>query len=175
MTLDPGRPSADEHLPYFSRYIDLVPDGGIVAQLASQLEPLLSRLAGLSQAQALHRYAPDRWSVLEVIGHLCDVERVFSFRALHLARGDASALPGFDQDVWMRGVDWNDRRLADVLAEWRAARAAALGVFEHLSAEAWSRRAVVSGHALTPRACAYIMVGHVRHHVRSLEETYGVL
>ena len=173
--LNPGRPTTAEHLPYFSRYIDLVPDGSIVTQLEAQLQAEFAVLEALTPEQAKHRYAPDKWSVLEVIGHICDTERVFSYRALHVARNDPSPLPGFDQDVWMQNVDWTGRTLHDVMLEWRGVRSATLGLFSHLDEQAWTRHGTVSGNALSPRACAYIIAGHVRHHMNIFKEHYGVL
>jgi hypothetical protein len=172
---DPGRPAADEHLAYFARYIDLVPEGHVVAHLQVQLEPCLKALGALTDAQATHRYAPGKWSVLEVIGHIVDTERVFSFRALQGARGDLSPLPGYDQAAWLHEEDWRDRRMPDVLLEWRAVREATVQLFANLSTVAWSRRANVSEHVLTPRACAYIIAGHVPYHWRVLHEVYRVV
>ncbi|MDX2004275.1 MAG: DinB family protein [Meiothermus sp.] len=169
------RPDPSEHLPYFSRYVDLVPEGDIVQMMETEFARVLSRLSALTPAQARYRYAEGKWSVTEVVGHICDTERVFTYRALHAARRDPSPLPGFDQAQWAGEVDYASRDLPDVLNEWRTVRAASISLFGNLSAEAWSRRATVSGNALTPRACAYIIVGHVLHHLKGFENDYGVL
>ncbi len=172
--MNPQRPTQAEHLPYFSRYIDLVPDGDVVLQMQTQLEPILEKLRKLSPEQASHRYANDKWSVLEVLGHLSDTERVFTFRALHFARGDTSPLPSFDQESWLKNVDFATRDLNSLLLEWQGVRQAAVSLFSHLSQTAWLRSGVASGHAMSPRACAYIIVGHLIYHQKLLLEHYGL-
>jgi hypothetical protein len=175
MSVNPGRPTSEEHLPYFSRYIDLVPDGDIIARLEADFERLFALLNTLTPDQARFRYAPDKWSVLEVIGHLSDTERVFCFRATHTARGDATPLPGFDQDTWNAHVDFASRDLPGLLLEWRSVRASSLSLFAHLDAAAWTRRTPISEHPTSPRACAYIIAGHALYHERFLRDVYGVL
>ena len=172
--MNPQRPNPNEHLPYFSRYTHLVPDGDINTFLETQFEPLNQALLHLSPEQAQYRYAPDKWSILEVIGHLSDTERVFTFRGLHIARGDPSPLPGFDQDDWMKNVDFSKRNLSDLLLEWRGVREAAISLFSNLEHEAWVRQGIASGHTMTPRACAYIIVGHAIYHQQLLREKYGL-
>jgi hypothetical protein len=170
--MNPQRPSNAEHLPYFSRYIDLVPEGDINTILEAQFAPLEAKLLALTPVQTQHRYAPEKWSVLEVIGHLSDTERVFTFRALHIARGDPSPLPGFDQDTWMQHIDFATRDLKTLLLEWRAVRMAAISLFSSLNSAAWTRIGTASDHAMTPRACAYIIAGHLMYHQTLLCEKY---
>ena len=172
--MNPQRPNPNEHLPYFSRYIDLVPEGDINILLETQFELLHQALANLSTEQAQFRYAPDKWNVLEILGHLSDTERVFTFRGLHIARGDPSPLPSFDQDTWVKNVDFSNRNVADLLLEWRGVRASAISLFSSLENEAWVRQGIASGHAMTPRACAYIIVGHAIYHQKILGEKYGL-
>lgn len=172
--LNPGRPEASEHSAYFSRYIALVPEGSIVVLLEQEFERVYTLLSTLTPQQAQHRYAPEKWSVLEMIGHICDTERVFAYRALHAARKDPSPLPGFDQDQWMENVEFASRTLPDLLEEWRGIRSASIGLFSNLSAEAWLYQVKVEQNPLTPRACAYIIVGHVIYHLHKLRELYGV-
>jgi hypothetical protein len=173
--MNPNRPTAEEHLPYFSRYIDLVPEGDINTLLETQFEPLYENLKNLSLEQTQFRYAPSKWNVLEVLGHLSDTERVFTFRALHIARGDPSPLPGFDQDTWLQKVDFASRDLSSLLLEWHGVRTATISLFSSLDSAAWLRRGVASGHAMTPRACAYIIVGHAMYHQQLLREKYGLV
>ena len=173
--LNPGRPDPSEHIAYFSRYISLVPEGPIVRLLAQDFERMDSLFGTLTPQQAQHRYAPGKWSALEMIGHICDTERVFAYRALHAARKDPSPLPGFDQDQWMENVDFASRTLPDLLEEWRGIRSASISLFANLSAEAWLYRATVSQNPMTPRACAYIIVGHPIYHMQKLKELYGLL
>ena len=132
------RPDPSEHLPYFSRYIDLVPDGDIVELLEGEFPRIEALLSSLTPTQAQHRYAEGKWSITEVIGHICDTERVFSYRALHAARRDPSPLPGYNQAQWAGDVDYASRDLSDVLSEWRTVRAATISLFSNLSQEAWS-------------------------------------
>jgi hypothetical protein len=175
MAIHPGRPNPDEHLPYFSRYIDLVPDGEVVALLESDFERLFRALQGLTPEQTRHRYAPGKWSVLEMIGHVSDTERVFAYRAAHVARGDRTPLPSFDQDVWNANAGFSERDWRSVLLEWRSVRSASLSLFSNFSAEAWQRRTPISGHPTSPRACVYIIAGHALYHERRLEEDYAIL
>ena len=175
MPHDPGRPSADEHLPYFSRYIDLVPDGEIVAQLEAALAADFAALSALPPDQRHHRYGPEKWSVQEVIGHLSDAERVFAYRALRIARGDVTPLEGFDEQTWMRHVNFDARDWPDLLEEWRAVRAASLGLYRSLEPEAWVRIGTANNHATSVRALAYITLGHELHHRALLCERYGVI
>jgi hypothetical protein len=172
--MNPQRPSNTEYLPYFSKYIDFVPDGNINTILETQFVPFEEKLLALTPDQTQHRYAPDKWNVLEVIGHLSDAERVFTFRALHIARGDPSPLPGFDQDTWSKHVDVTTRNLDSLLLEWRGVRMATISLFSSLDSAAWTRIGTASGHALTPRACAYIIAGHLLHHQALLREQYGL-
>jgi hypothetical protein len=173
--LNPGRPDNSEHPAYFSRYIDLVPQGSVVQLLQEEFERTTALLSILTPQQAQHRYAPGKWSVTEVIGHICDMERLFAYRALHAARQDPSPIPGIDQDVWMEQTNFASRALPDLLDEWRGVRLASSSLFSNLSAEAWGYRAKVEQNPMTPRACAYIIVGHPTYHLQKLKERYGVL
>jgi hypothetical protein len=178
MPSDPGRPASAEHLPYFSRYIDLVPDaleGGIVTHLAREFAATSAVLSQLSSEQAQQRYQADKWSVLEVLSHLSDTERVFSYRALHCARHDQSPLPGFDQDAWAAYSSVEGRDLASLLTEWQHVRAAALDLFAYLAPAAWLYQTTVSNHVMTARACAYIIAGHELHHKKLLQAQYGIV
>ena len=170
MAHDPGRPDADEFADFYGRYIALVPDGDIV----SRLETGFTALNALTPEQAGARYAPGKWSVLEVFGHLSDAERVFSYRALRFARGDPTPLPGFDENAWVPNADFGARDLRGVLNEWRSVRGATVTLFSSLSAEAWSRRGVASGNVVSVRALAYTIAGHELHHLKVLEERYGL-
>lgn len=174
MSYDPGRPTAAEHLPYFSLYTNLVPDGGAMAQMETGFTQQLERLSALSADQVRHRYAPDKWSVLQTIGHLSDGERVFTYRALRFARGDTTPLEGFDEATWMRGVDFDDRDLQALLEEWRSVRMAALSLFQSLSPEMWLRQGTANGHITSVRALCYMIAGHELHHMKLLRERYGL-
>jgi len=168
------RPVAAEYAPYYGRYIDKVPDGDLLRTLEDQGRETQAVLAGLSEAKALHRYAPGKWSVKEVVGHVTDTERVFSYRALRFARGDATALPGFDENAWVPAGSFDARSLADLAAELDAVRRATLALFRGLDAAALARRGTASDNAVSVRAIAWIIAGHERHHVALLHERYKV-
>lgn len=168
------RPVAAEYAPYYGRYIDKVPDGDLLRTLEDQGRETQAVLAGLSEAKALYRYAPGKWSVKEVVGHVTDTERVFSYRALRFARGDATALPGFDENAWVPAGSFDARSLADLAAELDAVRRATLALFRGLDAAALARRGTASDNAVSVRAIAWIIAGHERHHVALLHERYKV-
>jgi uncharacterized damage-inducible protein DinB len=168
------RPAAADYDPYYGTYIDKVPDGDLLRTLESQARETQALLAGLSDAEALHRYAPGKWSIKEVIGHVTDVERVFSYRALRFARADATALSGFDENAWVPAGNFDARFLRDLAAELDAVRRATIALFRGLDAAALARRGTASDNAVSVRAIAWIIAGHERHHVGLLHERYKV-
>ena len=135
-----ARPEADEHAPYYAGYINQVPEGDILDHLSTQVERTLSLLAGVTTEQAVLRPAPDQWSINEVICHVADTERIFSYRALRIGRGDTTPLPGFNQEPYVEAADANTRPLADLLAEFAAVRQATIWLFRSLPEAAWDRR-----------------------------------
>jgi hypothetical protein len=168
------RPAAAEYDPYYGRYIDKVPEGDLLRTLEAQARETQALLAGLSDAKALHRYAAGKWSIKEVIGHVADTERVYSYRALRFARADATALPGFDENAWVPAGNFDARPLADLAAELDAVRRATLALFRGLDAAALARRGTANDAAISVRAIAWIIAGHERHHVALLHERYKV-
>jgi uncharacterized damage-inducible protein DinB len=168
----PLRPEAHEYAPYYERYVSLVPDADLVETLERQGAETLALLRGLSEEQGAHRYEPGKWSVKQLVGHVNDAERIFSYRALAIARGDTQALPGMEQDEYMAGVDFDARTLSSLADEFESVRAATLHLLRHLSPEAWARRGTASDNEVTVRALAYIIAGHEAHHVRILRERY---
>jgi hypothetical protein len=169
ITTAPDRTEAAE---YYFTYIDQVGDGDICRILDVQLAETLRLLQGISEDQSSHRYAPDKWSIREVLGHLNDTERLFVFRAFWFARGFDSPLPSFDQNVAVSTAGADARSWSTHVEEFRAVRAATLAFFQNLPADAWARRGVASGNAFTVRALAYVAAGHVAHHLRILRERY---
>jgi DinB family protein len=167
-----GRPQPGEYDPYYERYIALVPPGDIVAVLERQVPETSSLLISRGAQRADFRYAPDKWSVKEVVGHLCDTERILSYRALRIARGDQTPIEGFEQDDYVPNGKFGQRSLADLLAEFADIRKATLDLFRHLDAQAAARRGVANKKEITARALAYIIAGHELHHRRILEEKY---
>lgn len=168
----PARPADTEYNRYFQPYVEEVPDGDLLVTLAEQRDSTAAVLAGIPDAKAGFRYADGKWSIREVIGHVADAERVFAYRALRFARGDSTALPGFDENAWMPEAGFDSRSLADVAAELRAVRESTLALFRSFSADAWLRSGGASGHSVSARALAWILAGHERHHMRILAERY---
>jgi hypothetical protein len=167
------RPDPTEAAEYYFTYIRQVPEGTEICELLdAQLGTTLSALRSISEERSLYRYAPDKWSIREVVNHINDTERVFAFRALWFARGFASPLPSFDQDVASVGASANQRSLSSHIDDFQGVRAGTLSLFRNLPDEAWMRRGVASGNTFTARALAYIAAGHVTHHLTLLRERY---
>jgi hypothetical protein len=167
-----SRPTADETIPYYFTYINLVPDGQIVDTLQSQHADIHALLGSVSDAQAGASPAADEWSIKQVIAHLSDAERLFAFRALWFARGEQSELPGMEPGPWVAITAANARSLGDLLTEFDQVRAASISLFANLDASAWERRGRASGSVVSVRALAWIIAGHELHHNRSLREQY---
>lgn len=168
----PGRPQPNEAASYYSTYIDRVASDDIVAVLATQLEETLVFLSEISEEQSLHRYASGKWSMRELLGHVNDSERVFMFRALWFARGFQDPLPSFDQEIGFVAAESDKVSWASHVDEFRAIRSATLAFFRNLPADAWLRSGIASDSPFTVRALAYIVAGHVSHHLAILRERY---
>ena len=165
-----GRPGPDEVAEYYRRYLEYVPAGSLLSTLDRQLEETFRVVESIGDPD--HRYAPDRWSVKEVLVHLADTERVLAYRALRIARGDTTPMPGFEQDDYIVAADLEHRTVDGIGAELRAIRAATTALFRELSDEALLRRGTASGVTFTPRALAWVIAGHELHHRVILEERY---
>src|SRR5215208_1043152 len=168
------RPRTDEHAPYYAHYIALVPDGDLVELLRTQQQETVGMLRAVNDAQGLYAYAPGKWTIKEVIGHLCDAERIFAYRALRFARDDAQALTGFDENTYVPAGRFNDRRMSDLLDEFEAVRAATIHLFRHMDDRELARRGTANSNPVTVRAIAYIVAGHEPHQVKLLRERYGL-
>jgi len=166
------RPAPSEYVPYYETYISKVPQGDLLNVLEDQGRETQQLLAGLSDAKALHRYAPGKWSIKEVIGHLADTERVFCYRALRFARADDTPLPGFDEKAWTPAGRFDTRSLKDLAGELDAVRRATIALLSGMDAEALARRGTANNNPITVRALAWIIAGHERHHVAILRERY---
>ena len=164
------RPSGNEYAPFYAGYIAAVPDGDLMALLED--EETRALLSGLSDADARRRYAPDKWSVKEVVGHIADTERVMAYRALRFGRGDPTPVPGFDQEVFVRGASWDDRSLESLLDDLSGVRQATLSLLRGFAVDAMTRTGMASGAPVSVRALACIIAGHERHHLRILRERY---
>src|SRR2546427_4524529 len=170
----PGDPAPEpsEYVPYYETYLSKVPKGNLLTLIEDQRRETQQLLSGLSEAKALHRYAPGKWSIKEVVGHLMDTERVFCYRALAFGRADANPLPGFDEKAWVPPGRFDARPLKDLAAELDAVRRATIALFSGLDADALERRGTANSNPITVRALAWIIVGHERHHVGIVRERY---
>jgi transposase len=169
-----ARPAPSEYAPFYAGYVERVPEGDLLAQLARQLDETRALLGGLPPSRAVHRYAAGKWSVAEVVGHVTDAERIFAYRALRIARGDATPLASFDENAYVPAGSFDRRTLPDLLEELAAVRHATLTLMRGLPAEAWARSGVASGRPVSVGALAYIIAGHELHHVAILRERYGI-
>ena len=165
-------PDLHEAPEYYFRYMNLIHGEDIRVSLATQLVETVSFLGGISEDDSRYRYGPDKWSIRQVLGHLNDCERVFAFRAFWFARGFEASLPGFDEKVAAQHDTADERSWSSLVDEFREIRASTLSLFLHLPPEAWLRRGLASGHEFTVRAVAYIIAGHVVHHLAILRERY---
>ena len=167
-----SHPDTTEYPEYYGRYISQVPQGDIVTTLEQERDAVLALLGGIPAEKADFRYAPGKWSLKEVLGHVTDTERIFAYRALRFARNDKTPLPGFEQDDYMPYANFAQRELSDLAREFEHVRQASLFLFRNLDAAAWERRGTASGGEFTVRAMAYITAGHEIHHRRIIETKY---
>jgi DinB superfamily len=167
-----GRPQAGEFAPYYDRYISLVTASDILAALDDQRRQTLLLLSGRTEEEGNVRYAPGKWSMKEVLGHLNDTERIMTYRALRIARGDTTPIEGYEQDDYVRNGPFGQRPLADFIDEYIAVRRATITLFRNLDEPAWTRRGTANKNEVTVRALAYIIAGHELHHRCILEEKY---
>jgi DinB superfamily len=167
-----SRPDPSEYGAYYGRYISLVPPGPIVDRLREQIVETLGVLRDLPESRGEHRYAPDKWSIKEMVGHITDGERVFSYRALRIGRGDETPLPGFEQDDYVRTGGFGSRTLRHLVDELETVRRGTVLLFEGFDETAMTRRGTASGMPVSVRAIAHIIAGHERHHLAVLRERY---
>ena len=166
------RPNTTEAADYYFRYIDLITSDDIVPAIESQMAEMLQLLSGINEEQSLHAYAPGKWTIREVLNHVNDGERVFAGRAFWFARGFTDALPSFDQDVAVQFAHANNTSWADLVEEFKIVRLATLSFFKSMPEEAWDRTGIASDNPVSVRAIAYIIAGHVAHHMNVLREKY---
>jgi len=170
--MKPSRPEQNEYAPFYARYIALVPGDDVMAALEAQRLYMLQMLTARSEREGNFRYAPDKWSVKEIVGHMSDTERVFTYRAMRIARGDKTPLPGFEQDDYVKNGGFGERRLADLAEEFAAVRSGSIALFRSLNESAWARRGIASDKEVSVRALAFMVAGHELHHQVILEERY---
>jgi DinB family protein len=167
-----GRPEPQEAAHYYFRYIDQVQSEDVLGALETQLDEMLALLEGITEDRSLHRYAPDKWSLRQVLNHVADTERVFVFRAFWFGRGFDGPLAGFEQEISAGAARADEISWARHVEEFRSVRQATLTFFRNLPAEAWTRSGVASDNPVTVRALAYITAGHAAHHLAILRERY---
>lgn len=167
-----GKPDASEYLPYYGKYVSLVPEGDILAVLGKQIEETTGLLNSIPESQASFRYAPDKWSIKELVGHMIDSERIFAYRALRFARNDKTPLPGYEQDDYISNAAFDSCRLVDLSLELRSVRQSTVFLFKHLDANAWLRSGLANDAEASVRALAHIIAGHELHHRGILSTRY---
>ena len=165
-------PEPSEFAPYYGKYTSRIKSDDIVKTLADQLHTTQRLLSSLSETESSFRYAPDKWTIRQVLGHVIDAERIFSYRALRISRGDTTPIEGFEQEGYVAHGPFEHCTMADLLEEFATVRRATVFLFRNLDSEAWTRRAVASNNEVTVRALAYIIAGHEVHHMEVLRQKY---
>ena len=168
------RPEPGEYAPYYDRYISLIAGTDILETLDAQRRQTMLLLSGRDESDGDFRYAPDKWNAKEVLGHVCDTERIFAYRALRIARGDQTPLSGFEQDDYVKSGPFARAPLSEIIEDYIAVRRATLTLLRNLDEAAWVRRGVANKNEVSVRALAYIIAGHELHHRGILEEKYFV-
>jgi hypothetical protein len=168
-----GKPPSSEHAPYVLRYIRLLPDDGLVLEhLESNLDATSAFLRSLPDDLLLYRYAANKWTIKEIVQHLSDDERIYAYRALRFARGDATDLPGFDQDAYTQQAAANRRTLDELLYEFATVRAATLSLYAGFGEDVLTRAGIASGNVMSVRAIAYHIAGHELRHMHIIRDRY---
>jgi len=169
----PGRPEPSEYPPYAAVYVDLVAGEQILSIFAAQLEQSTALLKGVDDRRASEfAYAPGKWTMKQILGHIVDTERIFAYRAHHIARQDAVMLPGFEQDDYVAAGSFNQRTLESLLEEFRTVRQSTIALFGNLPREAWLRQGNANKYSVTVRGVAFLAAGHELHHMKILREKY---
>lgn len=167
-----SRPEPTEYAPYYEKYIALVPSGDILSILEDQLESTQALLRSASEAAGNYAYAPGKWTLKEVVGHLSDSERIFAYRILRISRNDLTPIEGFEQDGYVRHGPFQTCTLADLADEFTVVRRSTLSLLRNLQEEAWLRRGVANKNEISVRALAYIAAAHELHHMGMVREKY---
>jgi uncharacterized damage-inducible protein DinB len=166
------KPAISEYPTFFARYVERVPSDDLLHELEHNFKLTAATLDSLTEEQAGFRYAPGKWSLKEVVGHMVDTERIMSYRALCIARGDVTPLPGFDENAYVSQADFSERTLQSLLQDFIIVRQATINLLGQFPAEAWSRVGVVNNNEITVRALGFIIAGHELHHRNVINERY---
>lgn len=166
------KPSVGEYPSYFKSYIDQVPEGNLLEILISQIEETTAFLSTLEESQWNYRYAPGKWTLKEMLGHISDTERIMSYRLLRISRGDQTPLSGYDEDEYVKGASFQNHSIVELLEEFKAVRHSTYTLIRGLNEDSWGRKGVANDREISVRAIAYIIAGHELHHVRIIKERY---
>ena len=166
------KPPSTEYAAAFERYVSRVSESDVVAVLARQKHEVLAAFGKAKGPAERYRYAPDKWSVREMVGHVVDTERIMGYRAVCVARGETASLPGFDENAYVANASFDECPLGELLDEFAHVREGHLAFFRHLSPEAWLRKGLANSNPISVRALAYVMAGHPRHHLSVFQERY---
>lgn len=169
-----SRPQPDEYGEFYQGYINLVDEQNVVQSLIQQGQKVYAIIRQLTEDEANHRYADDKWSVKEIIGHLLDTERIMAYRALCISRGEETALPGYDHEAYVKGGNFDQRSLQSLSAEYDALRNANISMFSSFSNDQMLRKGTANDTTVSVRALAFIIAGHEKHHIKILEERYSI-
>ena len=166
------RPESNEYDRYYETYVSLVPEIDIVAAMENQLSEIAKLFGEITEEKSLYAYAEGKWTIKELVGHLVDGERIFAYRALRISRADLTPIEGFEQDGYIENSNFNAAKFTDLTEELILSRKANLLLFKNMTDEAWTKTGTASGVPVSVRALAFIMVGHIRHHLNILRERY---
>jgi uncharacterized damage-inducible protein DinB len=166
------RPSPTEYPAFFATYIDLVPSDDLLQELEQSFQQTMAILESLTEEQASFRYAPGKWTIKEVVGHMVDTERIMNYRALCIARGDTTPFPGFDEEAYVSHSEFAERSLQSLLQDFSLVRQASMNLLERLPTDAWSRVGTVNNNKIVVSALGFIIVGHGLHHTNVIRDRY---
>lgn len=168
------RPEPTDYASFYANYVSLVPEEDVLSAIETQSSETQKLMASLDEAHAAHRYAEGKWSVKEVFGHITDAERVFGYRALCIARGDQTSLPGYDENEYMENANFDAWKLGDLAELYALTRRSNIVFFRNLREQDWNRRGTANDSPVTVCALAFIIAGHERHHLKVLRERYKI-
>ncbi|OPH60748.1 squalene--hopene cyclase [Paenibacillus ferrarius] len=166
------RPDQEEYNSHFETYISQVPEGDYLSFLQNQLDAITALFAEMSEEKALLRYAPDKWSLKELLGHVTDTERIMSYRMLCIARGDTTSLPGFDQDIYIANTNFDELSIRDLFRDFQAVRQSTFTLLTTIAEPAWERQGISNSYPTSARALAYVIAGHAQHHLNVVHTRY---
>lgn len=166
------KPLLEEYPAYYETYVKLVQEGNLAEILVEQLQTTTELVQSLTEETGDYRYAPGKWSIKEVLGHVADTERIMAYRMLCIARGDRTPLPGYDENEYVAGASFAESSLSDILKDYSAVRCSTLTLLRGITEEAWLRTGTANNGLISARALAAIIAGHERHHIRIIQERY---